>query len=661
MSLKIEKAICLLFGIFTILSCNWVAENEVEYTFQGKIAGLGNGHLPAAEPPFSVNSVSPTNNATDVYRDVTIEISFSTAIVEASLYLNTNTSCTGKFQLSADSQFNTCVPLNRIIRKLPYVATYQIRPANMLSPTTTYYWRVLPGVKSIGNQVLSEVISGQFTTGTNTRPLLNIMGGDCSSGSDTVTAFKSATSTTESTVGPFTISGLVVTGFNRFGNLYLQKGNEAFLVYVSDSATNCTGVCKNNTQAYFGLHVGDEICIKITRGVEQNWVERVTDFSELRKTGVSHVNGNILSITNTWHSSNDNIRVIEVAGFLTKKVTGLNVNHILTFADTNTYTIRDENSGKFTQLAVGDYIRILTIANQFSTTRQIFLDPAVGMVEVLPFSSYPSYQVQVAVSGLEAGDTVKVQLNADYETTINTNGTHSFATNPAIQGKYLVEVSESPLGSVCFVSNGENYATANVTVELRCAKNPIFAFGGWEENRPAKTYPTYNGNQLTFKLSSSNVEDPLVSTDVGDNYEGDYNLFSGQRIDGREDRGFSFGITGTDTKKPIVADLPLNLSGKTNVRVRWVGRTWQDAGARNYGIRLEYSTSGCSGTFTAVTGAVYQRPPSATIYPHSQTFDNTITALDNQSNACLRWRYYYVSGGGNRPPMGVDDIFVTAN
>ena len=658
--MTLKHTVVAIAIVFVSVHCGGRVE-EAEYTLQGKLIGSGNGHLPPAVFPVELIATSPISGADNQLRDTTITLTFNQPIQMGSLTVNTDTTCTGSFQLSADPNFATCHPVNIMVVPETQVNTYSLRPGTALSANTLYYWK-LSGVQSLyGSATMAANSTGSFRTGTDFRSLTNTVGGDCSAAAGTIADFKSAAGTSEGVITPtpIAISGLVVTAITRWGDFFLQKGTEAIMVDISNNSTSCTLTCRTNTPNHLGIKVGDEVCLRATRAHENNSIDRVTDFDQFRKTGVANVNTHLLTLTNTAHGVADNARLVRIKGYLTGKVGGTgNKNHTLSFGALNSITIRDEQTNEIPNLAQNQYIEITAIASQFSSTPQILLDSNFGMVRTdLPL---PSYQVAVDVAGV-APNTIKVRLNDAHETTISTDGTHNFTGNPSIQGGYQVTISDQPAAMVCGINRSSGYPTENVTAEIRCSNNPLFAFIGWDATNSAGSYPTYNSNTLTFKMSSTSVGDPSATQGVGSNYTGPYDSFSGQRIDGRGERGFSFGITGTSATKPIVADLPMNFTGKTNVTVRWTGLTWADGSAREYRIRLEYSTTGCSGTFTTVVEYTRATPP--TIYPHTQNFTNTITALDNQANACLRWRYYqyHVAGGGNRPPMGVDDIFITAN
>lgn len=127
-------------------------------------------------------------------------------------------------------------------------------------------------------------------------------------------------------------------------------------------------------------------------------------------------------------------------------------------------------------------------------------------------------------------------------------------------------------------------------------------------------------------------------------------------MNGLGTNGFSWRNTGSPAGGLGAAVLALNTTGLSNIRVSWTGGTVDIQNERQYRIRLQYRV-GTSGSFTDVPGPVEYT--SATI-GHSQDFGPTLlpVTVNNQPVVQLRWKYYYVSGSGNRPQLRVGNILV---
>jgi YVTN family beta-propeller protein len=83
------------------------------------------------------------------------------------------------------------------------------------------------------------------------------------------------------------------------------------------------------------------------------------------------------------------------------------------------------------------------------------------------------------VSGLEAGQYIKLQNNGAETITVSTNTSFTFSAKVASGGAYAVAVVEWPVYATCTVTGGSGIASADVTnVLVTCAMPPTFSVGG---------------------------------------------------------------------------------------------------------------------------------------------------------------------------------------
>jgi len=192
-----------------------------------------------------------------------------------------------------------------------------------------------------------------------------------------------------------------------------------------------------------------------------------------------------------------------------------------------------------------------------------------------------------------------------------------------------------------------------------------YSFTQWSSTNPAGTYPT----SMIFHRTST--QDPLLTTEMTTNYTSAYNFTSGSRINGLGAEGISFVNTATAGNLGA-AVLALNTINRTNIQVTWTGGFVRITGttSREYRIILQYRI-GDIGSFQNVTDPngnpveyVYNEyvnhPNPTTLPPHSRTFTVTLPpAVEDQPVVYLRWKYYFVgTGGGARPELRLDDIYV---
>lgn len=177
-----------------------------------------------------------------------------------------------------------------------------------------------------------------------------------------------------------------------------------------------------------------------------------------------------------------------------------------------------------------------------------------------------------------------------------------------------------------------------------------YTFTEWSAATPAGTYPA------NMRFWRTGTQDPTLAATANADWTGAYNLTSGPRVNGLGDNGFSFINTGTNGNLGM-AVVGLNATGRENIQVSWTGGTIEQ-NARIYRIRLQYRVG--SGSWTDVPGPVeYEVSTNG----HSQTFGPTTlpSEVNNEAEVYVRWFYYYVSGGGTRPQLRVDDITISSD
>jgi hypothetical protein len=120
-----------------------------------------------------------------------------------------------------------------------------------------------------------------------------------------------------------------------------------------------------------------------------------------------------------------------------------------------------------------------------------------------------------------------------------------------------------------------------------------------------------------------------------------------EAVDGISYRGDNAGQRGSFL-------LALNATNRSNIIVSWTVRDINVQANTNY-IELQWR-SGTSGSFTDVTGDLYQQGTS----PNGQTYSVTLpAAANNLTDLNIRWIYYEV-GTGSRSRLAIDDITVSS-
>ena len=615
----------------------------------------------------TVSSISPVNGATGSNRDVSIAVTFDVPINSASVTVTSNTTCTGSFQLSTDVNFGTCIALNSNITVASNVLT--VRSAAMLTATTQHYVRVTTAITNATGLTMQTQFNSSFTTGTGVTPLTNEFGTDCSAGSDTLAQAETGLNSTEANLGTArTISGLIVTGIDRFGSFYLQKANDAIYADVSTSGTACGGSgCAGNKASYYGLQLGDEVCMTITRGQLNFSVPTIRDFSAIKKTGIGSVTA--LNINGSGlPPSADISRRATLSGFIsTKGTVGTNTDHYLTFNNTQ-IILRDSSSTKLTNFSVGDYVTVDSVVSWFSGSPQIAMDSALGTISSA--GTAPTYSVTGTVSGWASGENFTVTLNGSSATVISANGAFSFTGSPTISGQYTVAISVSPSTYLCTLTNATGYGLANITnVSITCSPPPIYSFTDWTGSSTAGSFPS----GMTFLCTSATAAgDPLVNSTMVGNYTGATNTAVGSGgVTGHGSSGISVLNTSggmaacPGTGKLAGIEVAAPTTGKSNILVRFNAAQYANED-REHGFRFQYSTDGTNFSDFDATGARdFESTKSG-----SAKYDTTglysfgpylmPAGANNNPNFKLRWRYYQVAGGANnRTRLLLDEVYVT--
>lgn len=644
--MKIGRKIAILFAIiglaFSAATCGSRAlgNNATE----SGITGSGN----VATAP-TVTSTTPSDGTSSVNGDSTIQINFSVSVNAATVTMTSNTTCTGSVQVSVDN-FANCLPMNQTITQSGTQVT--VRTASLMTIGVQHRVRVTTALAGVTGLTMQTQYEFTFNTtgGQTVTAYSNEFGTNCSGGLGTISAFKTAATGTEGAVGPIVISGLVVTGIDRFGSFYLQKGTEGIYVDVNTNAGACGGPnCQGNKASHYGMQVGDEICLSITRAVESNNVDTVKDYDAIKKTGIGSVTPAVLTDVFAVADISEWVRI---SGFLTTKTSGGNVNHTLTFADGKTITIRDNTSNKFTSVNQNDYVQITSVSSWFGGTAQIMVDTGVGTVST--GLTAPAYSVTGTVSGWSAGENFTLTLNGANATVISANGAFSFTGSPTVTGQYTVAMSVNPPNNECVLGSATGFATANITsVTVTCTPKPMYRFETWADTEASSTYPLASQLFTTTTLDGGGSLQTLAAS-YPNLYTAAYNGTSGSRINGGGADGLIFRNTGSGGTYMGAMVLTLDTTGKTNMRLNWTGRT-VTALDRPYRIAVQTRTNSTNawtnnGSFYAANGTA----------GHSQTFTAVdISALDNQIAGQVRFVYYQEgAGGSNRPNMGLDDVII---
>jgi phosphatidylserine/phosphatidylglycerophosphate/cardiolipin synthase-like enzyme len=175
-----------------------------------------------------------------------------------------------------------------------------------------------------------------------------------------------------------------------------------------------------------------------------------------------------------------------------------------------------------------------------------------------------------------------------------------------------------------------------------------YTFTTWDPSQPGGTYPP------NMRFHRGPRQDPRLTDEPNADYTDSYNAGSGSRMNGLGTDGFSWRNIGTAGNLGA-AVLAINTTGLSNILVSWTAGT-VEAPEREYRIRLQYRI-GNSGPFFDVPGPVEYITDSP---GHFQHFGPIL--LPEQTNdqpvVQLRWKYYYVSGTGNRPMLRVGNIVV---
>ncbi|WP_291090067.1 T9SS type A sorting domain-containing protein [Flavobacterium sp. BFFFF1] len=204
-------------------------------------------------------------------------------------------------------------------------------------------------------------------------------------------------------------------------------------------------------------------------------------------------------------------------------------------------------------------------------------------------------------------------------------------------------------------------------------------FSAWDPAAAMGTFPEH----MAFWAHS--VSDPGLDTPFIEDWHCLYNLTNRSRFVGQGDNGISFvnaanpqfvgvcdGSDPTQTTGAVIengkagavilsldtSSLSAQVSTDTDfVTIMWTGRTIAQ-NSRIYGLRMQYRIGDGNGN----PNAGWTEFPGTEEYISGATdnFEQKITQLplecDGYPLVQVRWVYYFISGTGARPNMGIDDI-----
>ncbi len=200
-----------------------------------------------------------------------------------------------------------------------------------------------------------------------------------------------------------------------------------------------------------------------------------------------------------------------------------------------------------------------------------------------------------------------------------------------------------------------------------------YTFTSWASSATAGTYPS----NMVFHYVSSE-QSTAFTTDGNLNFNCSYDLTVRPRINGQGANGFSFVNTGSSQFNDCssgtagsrfigAAVVGLDATGRKDLKVTWTGRTINgQAAAREYKVALQYKIgAGSWNNLSTPNEYLYDSiiaGGTSNLTGASQTFTDVAlpAACDNESSVYVRWIYYNVTGSGNRPILGVDDITISS-
>ena len=334
---------------------------------------------------------------------------------------------------------------------------------------------------------------------------------------------------------------------------------------------------------------------------------------------------------------------------------------------------------------------------QQSTTPQV----AVSQTE-LTFSQVlgtPSSTQTFNVSGVNLTGNINLTSTTDYEislsqttgftSSISINDTFGNVASTPVYARLNKLTAGASTGTITISSGSVTNQTIALTGNTSAISltNPMplavtagsqSVFTEWAAASNAGTYPA---NTVIW---THNVADPDLSTVFVSDWNCLYNLTTRARFTGEEANGIGFINTGNsqftglcDGSDPtqvagtiiengkagavVLALNTANISANGAVNINWTGRTILK-NVRIFGLRMQYRVGNGGGNPNAgwtefAQTQEYLSGEDAT----SQTF---LTALPAaclaQTLVQVRWVYYFVSGTGTRPSMGLDDVSLTS-
>ena len=197
-------------------------------------------------------------------------------------------------------------------------------------------------------------------------------------------------------------------------------------------------------------------------------------------------------------------------------VAGLTAGQSLTLLDKTTESVKVSANGAFkfpTPLPTGTAYLITVAAPQPKGEICTVTAGAKGTVasaniaNIAVVCAVPTYSINVAVSGLTAGQSVKLLDNGTDSLTASTNGSFSFPKKLPAGAAYNVTIGVQPTAETCTVSGGKgNVGNANpVGISVTCTPKPTYSISG------SVSGLTSTANSITLKNGSATVTATFAS------------------------------------------------------------------------------------------------------------------------------------------------------
>ncbi len=260
-----------------------------------------------------------------------------------------------------------------------------------------------------------------------------------------------------------------------------------------------------------------------------------------------------------------------------------------------------------------------------------------------------NYEIVLGASACGSGAVIATTAASLSGSTV----TLTTASQSAVSYKVCVSNVTRSSDSMALTTNSATFTGTSGSVT-------IYSFTDWTANATAGVYPS------NMSFGCTQTLDPTLGATVSGTYSGATNvgaLSFGVRGEGAG--GISLLNTGTANAfcnygagNGFMAsiDVNINTTGRTNIRVSWSAAQISDQ-PREHGLRLQYD---CGSGFTDAAGPVEFLTSTAGTSTAYFNFGPTTlpAACENNATAKLRWRYYYISGTGNRTRIAIDEILV---